>query len=70
MLYIKNINIRLGQKQFDIKSNYAEKTWLILATWPPDVLPFTNRIELKFIENENMIWYAKDFVKNNLPTKK
>jgi len=32
MLYIKNINIRLGQKQFDIKSNYAEKTWLILAT--------------------------------------
>jgi len=37
----------------------AEKNiWLILATWPPDLLPFTNLIELKITEKENMIWYS------------
>jgi len=27
----------------------------MLATWPPDFLPFTNLIELKITEKENMI---------------
>jgi len=65
---MKKINILNEQHVFGITSKYEcietndnlcwKNIWLILATWPPDLLPFTNLIELKITEKENMIWYS------------